>query len=187
MAAATASTITSAVPLVPSEVAVIVAEPLDTGDTRPEALTVTTLSMDDDHTNAFPGIGSPLASCALAVNRRVSMRVVKVFASGATTTEATLRPSSFGPVPSDPPQPVNVRSVSRTGVAVRQGPMFLLRWAADPWGATRGCARSINASGALLVPFSTAAGHLGPSQNRLCRPGRSWRRAMVHDGDGSRQ
>jgi len=56
-----ARTMTSAVPLLASEVAVIVVDPFDTGVTRPKASTVAILPLDDDHVNVFPEIVSLLA------------------------------------------------------------------------------------------------------------------------------
>jgi hypothetical protein len=68
MGMAMALTNTSAVPLLPPEVAVIVADPFVRGVTTPDGLTVATVTLDDDQTNGWPGIVSPLALWALAVN-----------------------------------------------------------------------------------------------------------------------
>jgi len=64
----TTVTMTSAEPLVPSDVAVIVADPFDIGVTTPEDATLATPTWDDDQANVFPESVSPLAPRALAVN-----------------------------------------------------------------------------------------------------------------------
>jgi hypothetical protein len=118
MGLAKALTITSAVPLSPPEVAVIVVDPFAIGVTRPKNPTLATSKLDDDHAKSCPATVSPLASCALAVNCTVSMRVVIVVVSGTTTTEVTVEAPSFGPVPSEP-QPVSMTNQTSTGTALR--------------------------------------------------------------------
>ena len=55
-------TVTAAVPLTPSVVAVMVADPLVTAVTKPEELTVATIWPDEDQVNVLPESVFPLAS-----------------------------------------------------------------------------------------------------------------------------
>src|SRR5207253_8771366 len=85
---ATSATVMAAVPLCPSLVAVIVAEPATFPVTSPLELTVAIAVLELAHVTTRPDNGLPLASFGVAV----SCTVVPSFtegAAGATVTEAT--------------------------------------------------------------------------------------------------
>ena len=79
-------TVISAVPLVESEVAVIVAVPLPTEVTRPADETVATVVSEDAHVTVAPDISVPAASFTVTLNVTVSSMLVKVFVLGDTVT-----------------------------------------------------------------------------------------------------
>src|SRR2546428_362119 len=81
-------TVIAAVPLSPSDVAVIVAEPVATAVTRPLAPTVATVTFELDHATARPVNGLPLASLGVAASCTVSPTATLAVA-GVTATDAT--------------------------------------------------------------------------------------------------
>src|SRR3989449_7042207 len=85
---AAAITVTSAVPLLPSLVAVIVAVPAATPVTNPLPLTVATETLLVAHVTTRPLKGLPLASLGVAVNCTVAPTVTLAVA-GLTVTDAT--------------------------------------------------------------------------------------------------
>src|SRR2546427_13015974 len=87
-AAAGAGTVMAAVPLFPSLVAVIVAEPGATAVTRPFASTVATPGALVVQLIARPESGFPFASSGVAVSCWVAPTVT-VAAAGLTATDAT--------------------------------------------------------------------------------------------------
>src|SRR5437773_486736 len=68
VATGTFVTVTDEVPLFPSLVAVIVADPGVTPETRPPLLTVATAVLELDHVTVRPESGAPLASFGVAVS-----------------------------------------------------------------------------------------------------------------------
>src|SRR5205807_8975249 len=68
VATGTFVTVIDEVPLFPSLVAVIVAEPGVTPETRPPLLTVATAVLELDHVTVRPESGAPLASFGVAVS-----------------------------------------------------------------------------------------------------------------------
>src|SRR5438309_2164435 len=83
-----AGTALAAVPLCPSLVAVIVAEPAARAVTRPLPLTVATVVLLLDHVITRPDSGFPLASCGVAVSCTV-WPTGTLAVAGLTDTEAT--------------------------------------------------------------------------------------------------
>src|SRR5207302_1115490 len=83
-----AGTVIAAVPLCPSLVAVIVAEPAARAVTSPLPLTVATVVLLEDHVITRPDSGLPLASCGVAVSCTVCPTGTLAVA-GLTDTEAT--------------------------------------------------------------------------------------------------
>src|SRR6059036_951290 len=81
-------TVTADVPLCPSLVAVIVAEPAALPVTSPLALTVATAALLVAQLTARPDSGLPLASFAVAVSRTVSP-ACSAAEAGLTLTDAT--------------------------------------------------------------------------------------------------
>src|SRR3989441_339168 len=81
-------TVIAAVPLCPSEVAVIVAEPVATAVTRPLAPTVATVTFELAHATARPVNGLPLASLGVAASCTVRPTATLAVA-GVTETDAT--------------------------------------------------------------------------------------------------
>ena len=82
------TTVTADVPLWPSLVAVIVAEPVPAPVTRPLELTVATLVLPLDHVTVRPDSGLPLASFGAAVSCTV-WPVSTLADAGLTVTDAT--------------------------------------------------------------------------------------------------
>src|SRR5437879_6147143 len=87
-ATGTVVTVRVAVPLWPSLVAVIVADPTALGVTKPLALTAATAALFDAQVTTRPGRGPPVASLGTAVSC-VELPTVTVAAEGGTATEAT--------------------------------------------------------------------------------------------------
>ena len=87
-ATGTLETVTLAVPLCPSLVAVIVAEPATTLVTRPVPSTVATDGLELDHVTVRPDSGLPLASFGAAVSCTV-FPTCTLAEAGLTLTEAT--------------------------------------------------------------------------------------------------
>jgi hypothetical protein len=117
-----------AVPLTPSTVAVMVAVPLDTAVTVPEAFTVTTSSFDDDHVNVLPGTVLPPEFLAVGCNctvapREVSDVVDDVISTVATEVSATEGSSSQrGPeMHSETPPPQEVITSVANGMSAANG------------------------------------------------------------------
>ena len=82
------TTVNEALPLCPSEVAVIVADPAATADTRPVADTVAIAASEVAQEIERPVNTLPLASCVVAVNWYVApIGIVKL--AGTTVTVAT--------------------------------------------------------------------------------------------------
>src|SRR5437899_286724 len=81
-------TVMNDVPLFPSLVAVIVAEPCVTPETSPELLTVATDVLLLDQETVRPESAAPFASCGVAASWTVSP-VWTVAVAGVTPTEAT--------------------------------------------------------------------------------------------------
>src|SRR5437773_949325 len=87
-ATGTIATATAAVPVLPSEVAVIVAEPTATAVTRPLAVTGATAMLLLAHVTTRPASGLPLVSCGVAANGTVWLTCSAADA-GDTATDAT--------------------------------------------------------------------------------------------------
>src|SRR5437773_820937 len=87
-ATGTIATATAAVPVLPSEVAVIVAEPTATAVTRPLAVTGATAMLLLAHVTTRPASGLPLVSCGVAANWTVWLTCSAADA-GDTATDAT--------------------------------------------------------------------------------------------------
>src|SRR6266568_3210101 len=87
-ATGTIATATAAVPVLPSEVAVIVAEPTATAVTRPLAVTGATAVLLLAHVTTRPASGLPLVSCGVAANWTVWLTCSAADA-GDTATDAT--------------------------------------------------------------------------------------------------
>src|SRR5207249_6850785 len=81
-------TVTDEVPLFPSLVAVIVADPGVTPDTRPPLLTVATAVLELDHVTVRPESGVPPASLGVAVSCTVWPACTEA-EGGVTSTDAT--------------------------------------------------------------------------------------------------
>src|SRR5713226_9237078 len=81
-------TVMVALPLLPSEVAVIVAEPTATPVTRPLASTLATVGVPLAHVTTRPESGAPVASCGVAVSCSVPPTETDPVA-GLTTTDDT--------------------------------------------------------------------------------------------------
>jgi hypothetical protein len=101
----TAVTFTVAVPLTPSVVAVIVAEPDETPVTTPAELTVAIAVLDEDHVMIRPAVGSGVVRSA--ANRLTVMGCVwptdSVRLPGLTVTSPTgMRVTVYVPVPDAP-------------------------------------------------------------------------------------
>src|SRR2546430_7448158 len=88
VATGTFVTVTDEVPLFPSLVAVIVAEPGVTPETRPPLLTVATAVLELDHVTVRPESGAPLASFGVAVSCTVWPACTDA-EGGVTSTDAT--------------------------------------------------------------------------------------------------
>src|SRR6266487_3748023 len=84
----TDATVTAAVPLIPSLVAVIVAEPAATAVTRPLAFTVATAALLDVQVTVRPVSELPAASFSAATNVRV-LPPKRLAVAGLTVTDAT--------------------------------------------------------------------------------------------------
>src|SRR5437773_12462306 len=80
-------TVMAAVPLLPSLVAVIVAEPGVTPETRPLLLTVATVVLELDHVTVRPESGAPLASFGVARSEERRAGCAGA-AGGVTSTDA---------------------------------------------------------------------------------------------------
>jgi len=87
-ATGTFATVMLAVPLCPSLVAVIVAEPAAAPVTKPLPVTVATDVLLLAHVTVRPDNGAPFASCGVAVSCTVPLTWTEA-AAGATLTEAT--------------------------------------------------------------------------------------------------
>src|SRR6266513_1581451 len=87
-ATGTVVTVIAAVPLLPSLVAVIVADPASTAVTRPVALTVATPGALLAQFTERPSSGVPLASCGMAASCTVAPRTM-LATEGFSVTEAT--------------------------------------------------------------------------------------------------
>src|SRR5207244_8160313 len=88
VATGTFVTVTDEVPLLPSLVAVIVAEPGVTPETSPLLLTVATAVLELDHVTVRPESGAPVASFGVAVSCTVWPGCTEAVA-GVTSTDAT--------------------------------------------------------------------------------------------------
>src|SRR5207249_6254431 len=88
VATGTFVTVTDEVPLLPSLVAVIVAEPGVTPETRPLLLTVPTAVLELDHVTVRPERGAPFASFGVAVSCTVWPACTDAV-GGVTSTVAT--------------------------------------------------------------------------------------------------
>src|SRR5439155_2599211 len=88
VATGTVVTLIDEVPLFPSLVAVIVADPGVTPETRPLLLTVATAVLELDHVTVRPERGAPLASFGVAVSCTVCPACTDAEA-GVTSTDAT--------------------------------------------------------------------------------------------------
>src|SRR5579885_19081 len=88
LATGTVVTVTVAVPLLPSLVAVIVAEPAATPVTSPVPLTVATPGAPLAQETVRPASGAPVESSGVAVSCTVCP-TASVLAAGVTTTRAT--------------------------------------------------------------------------------------------------
>src|SRR2546425_305862 len=81
-------TVTAAVPLLPSLVAVMVAEPAPAPVTNPLPLTVAAAGLLDAHVTTRPVSAAPLASCGVAVSCTV-WPTCRLAVAGLTVTDAT--------------------------------------------------------------------------------------------------
>jgi hypothetical protein len=124
VATGTAVTVIALVPLVPSLVAVIVAEPAPTAVTRPLAETVATAAALLDQVTTRPGSTAPAASLAAAVSWVVDATrnvadggVTSTLATGTTTTliaELPLCPSLVAVMVADPAATALTRPLAET-------------------------------------------------------------------------
>src|SRR5207245_11072773 len=87
-ATGTGVTVIAEVPLLPSLVAVIVAEPGVSSETRPPLLTVAPDVLELDHVTVRPESGAPFASLGVAVSCTVWPACTEAVA-GVTSTDAT--------------------------------------------------------------------------------------------------
>ena len=83
------ATVTVAFPETDPDVAAIVASPLATAVTSPDASTVATAASPDSHENSEPATAFPFASSASAASRNVSPRAAIVVSAGTTATALT--------------------------------------------------------------------------------------------------
>src|SRR2546427_5728475 len=126
-ATGTLVTVMAAVPLCPSLVAAIVAEPAATPVTNPLAETVATAALLVPHVTTRPLRAVPFASFGVAVNW-VVVPTVTPAAAGLTVTEATgtfvtvaaavpLRPSLVAVIVAEPAATPVTKTIRRTGEA----------------------------------------------------------------------
>src|SRR5206468_1309379 len=127
-ATGTTVTVIAAVPLLPSLVAVIVAVPTATADTRPLADTVATAGALLDHAMLRPVRTLPAASWGVVVGCTVE-RIPRVFGAGAPVTVPTvtpvtvstavpLLPSRVAVMPAGPAGPAETRPAAETVATV---------------------------------------------------------------------
>src|SRR6266850_395542 len=135
-ATGTLETVIAAVPVTPSQVAVMVAEPAATPVTNPLASTVATPVWSLDQVTTRPESGSPWASFSVAV-RLVVPAVEMVAEVGLTTTEATGVGPTGVPWPEDfaqEPSAMRARPIARIPAYCSQPRRGGQR---EPWSQTR--------------------------------------------------
>ena len=112
-------TVTAAVPEAPPAVAVIVAVPLATAVTSPDASTVATEGSLLAHATAAPAITCPFWSRTSAVNCAVSPKAVSVAEPGLTVTVVATGAGGGG-AGSTVPSPHDSTSITMTAMAVTE-------------------------------------------------------------------
>ena len=162
-----ATTVSSARPVTPDEVAVISAWPAATPVTRPESSTVATSVSLDAHSNSASAISWPLLSTASAERCRVSPATT-VSSAGDTVTELTLWATDTVAVPETDPAVAVIVAVPLPAAV------------ASPWAST------VATDGSLLDQVTAAPaitcpvlGRGLPPRAARWRPGRraGWSRA----------